>query len=109
MRSINDIAADPTNPDRAFAVVGGFGVAHLWEWNQGAGWVERGTDLPNVPANSVLMLTATDILVGADTGIFRSIDGGQTFAPYMDGLPEGTVVTASPSASSRKTHSRIKT
>ena len=92
-RSINDIAADPTNPDRGFAVVGGFGTAHLWEWNQGAGWVERGTDLPNVPANSVLMLTATDILVGTDTGTFRSIDGGQTFAPYMDGLPEGTVVT----------------
>jgi hypothetical protein len=28
-----------------------------------------------------------------DTGVFRSVDGGVTFAPYMDGLPEGTVVT----------------
>jgi hypothetical protein len=92
-RSINDIAADPTDPNHAFAVVGGFNTTHLWEWTGGVGWTERGTSLPNVPANTVLMLTATDLLVGTDTGVFRSYDGGQTFQPYMDGLPEGTVVT----------------
>jgi photosystem II stability/assembly factor-like uncharacterized protein len=92
-RSINDIAGDPTNPDRAFATVGGFNTAHVWEWDGLAGWSERGGGLPNVPANTVLMLSDTDILVGMDTGIFRSMDGGQTFLPYMAGLPEGLVVT----------------
>ncbi len=92
-RSINDIAGDPTDPERAFAVVGGFNTTHLWEWNLGSGWVARGADLPNVPANTVLMLSGAEIMVGTDTGVFRSSDGGVTFQPYMDGLPQGTVVT----------------
>jgi hypothetical protein len=93
-RGIGDIAGDPTNPNRAFAVVGGFNTPHLWEFNNGVGWIARGeADLPNVPHNSVLMLTDQDIMVGTDTGIFRSTDGGQTFVPYMVGMPQGTVVT----------------
>jgi hypothetical protein len=92
-RSINDIASDPTEPGRSFAVVGGFNTAHLWEWTEASGWVARGGGLPNVPANSVVMITGTDLMVGTDTGIFRSADGGVTFEPYMEGLPEGLVVT----------------
>ena len=61
-RAINDIAPDPTNPDRAFAVVSGFNVDHLWEWNRNVGWTERGTGLPNVPANSALMFDDQDML-----------------------------------------------
>ena len=92
-RSVNDVAADPTDPDRAFAVVGGFNTDHVWEWTSAGGWTPRSTGLPNVPTNTVLMLTDTDLLVGTDTGIFRSFDGGQTFQPFMNGLPEGLVVT----------------
>jgi hypothetical protein len=92
-RAINDIAGDPTNPNRAFAVVGGFNTAHLWEWTVLGGWTARGNDLPNVPANTVLMLSDTDILVGMDTGVFRSVDGGLSFLPFMAGMPEGLVVT----------------
>ncbi len=92
-RGVNDIAGDPTDPDHALAVVSGFNTAHLWEWTAGGSWVETGDGLPNVPANSVLMLSADDVLVGTDTGIFRSSDGGATFQPYMNGLPEGLVVT----------------
>lgn len=92
-RRVNDVAGDPSNPDRALAVVGGFNTGHLWEWNAGGAWVEVGAGLPNVPANTVLMLTSDDVLVGTDTGVFRSTDGGATFEPYMNGLPEGLVVT----------------
>ncbi len=93
-RSINDIAGDPTNPDRAFVVVGGFNTDHLWEWNLGVGWVARGVaDLPNLPTNTVLLLDESDMIVGNDGGMFRSADGGLTFTPYMDGLPQGLVVT----------------
>ena len=92
-RSITDIAGDPSNPDRAFAVVGGFNTAHLWEWNEGSGWVARGLDLPNVPANTVLFVSTNDMFVGMDTGVFRSQDGGVTFEPWMAGMPEGLVVT----------------
>jgi len=92
-RSINDIAADPANPDRAFAVVGGFNTEHLWEWTAAGGWVALGNGLPNVPANTVLALSDLDVIVGIDTGVFRSTDGGQTVLPMMDGMPEGVVVT----------------
>jgi photosystem II stability/assembly factor-like uncharacterized protein len=92
-RGINDIAGDPTDDTRALAAVAGFNSAHLWEWTLSSGsWTAVGNGLPNVPANTVLMLSGTDVLVGTDTGVFRSLDGGHTFAPYMDGLPQGTVV-----------------
>ena len=92
-RSINDVAADPTAPARAFTVVGGFGTAHLWEHTGSGTWIARGGGLPDVPANSVLMLTGSDVVVGTDVGVFRSTDGGASFAPFMTGLPEGLVVT----------------
>jgi hypothetical protein len=92
-RSINDIAGDPSNGERVFVVVGGFGTSHLWEKTGDGPWIARGDGLPNVPANTVLLLTANDVLVGTDVGVFRSQDGGRTFVPFMEGLPEGLVVT----------------
>ncbi|RMF72091.1 MAG: hypothetical protein D6738_12250 [Acidobacteria bacterium] len=91
-RSINDVASDPVDPDRILAAVSGFGTAHLWEWRAGAGWTAVGDGLPNVPANTVLMLTDQKVYVGTDTGVFRSLDGGLTFEPFMNGLPEGLVI-----------------
>ena len=92
VRPVNDIAGDPSDPDRALATLGGFNTAHLWEWTASAGWTPTGAGLPNVPANTVLMLSGVEVLVGTDTGIFISRDGGATFEPYMTGLPEGLVV-----------------
>ena len=92
-RSINDIEGDPTNPDRAFVVLGGFNTSHLWEWNVATGWTEHDGGLPNVPANAIVMFSDLDMLVGTDVGVFRSEDGGQSFFPYMEGLPIGLVVT----------------
>jgi hypothetical protein len=92
-RAINDVASDPYNPDRAFAVVGGFGTAHGWEWTASSGWAPRDAGLPDVPANTVLMRTSQNIFVGTDVGMFRSVDGGVSFEPYMVGLPQGVVIT----------------
>jgi hypothetical protein len=92
-RAVNDVASDPTDPDRAFAVVGGFNTSHVWEWTAAGGWTEHSNGLPNVPHNSVLMISSVEIVVATDTGEFRSVDGGETFEPFMDGLPQGTVVT----------------
>ena len=92
-RQISDIAADPSDPDRALATVTGFGTAHLWEWTLAGGWVAVGGGLTDVPANTVYMRTSTDVFVGTDTGVYRSGDGGVTFVPYMNDLPQGLVVT----------------
>jgi hypothetical protein len=92
-RAINDIGADPTNPGRAFATLSGFNTDHVWEWNEGQGWVSRSAGLPNLPTNTVLMLTGQDLFVGNDIAVYRSTDGGLSYAPFMDGLPEGIVAT----------------
>lgn len=91
-RSINDIAGDPLNTSKAYAVVGGFNTAHFFVFD-GTNWAASGSGLPNVPANTVIMLDSGDIYVGNDVGVFRSADGGSTFLPFMDGLPQGAVVT----------------
>ena len=92
-RSVNDVASDPTDPDRAFAVVGGFNTGHVWEWTAAGGWTDRSAGLPNVPHNTVLMLSSSDIMVGNDVGTYRSLDGGLSWLPSMDGLPLAAVVT----------------
>ena len=92
-RAVTDVGGDPDDEGRALATLGGFNGPHLYEWRSGTGWTAVGSGLPNVPANTVLLLTGTDVLVGTDVGIFRSADGGATFVPYMNGLPEGLVVT----------------
>lgn len=92
-RSINDLAGDPSDPAKGFAVVGGFSTPHLWEWNGSGAWVARGADLPNAPCNSVIALSATDLFVGCDTGVFVSFDRGTSFAPFVAGLPLGVPVT----------------
>lgn len=92
-RAINDIAGDPGNAARAFCVVGGFGTAHLYEHTGSGNWVARGGGLPNVPANTVVMISSNEIYVGVDTGVFRSGDGGLSFSPFMNGMPQGVVVT----------------
>ncbi|MBZ5637129.1 MAG: hypothetical protein LAO51_00075 [Acidobacteriia bacterium] len=91
-RRINDVEADPTNPGRAFCVVSGFGTAHLYEYTEGS-WVARGGGLPDVPANTVLVLSANVVYVGTDVGVFVSSDGGVSFTPFNYGLPAGLVVT----------------
>lgn len=91
-RWVSDLAGDPTARSRFFAVLGGFNTPHLWEWNERNGWVARGTGLPNVPANSLVMISRDELFVGTDVGLFRSQDGGVTFEPFMDGLPQGVVV-----------------
>lgn len=92
-RVINDIGADPTDEARALAVVGGFGTAHLWQWNGGGPWTALGSGLPNVPANSVLMRSGAEVFVGTDIGVYRSTDGGLNFQPFMSGLPQGLVIS----------------
>jgi hypothetical protein len=92
-RWINDIDTDPTEATHAFCVVSGFGTAHLYEYSSNGVWEPRGGGLPNVPANTLLVLSPNDIYVGTDVGIFKSSDGGHNFVPFMMGLPEGLVIT----------------
>jgi hypothetical protein len=62
----------------------------------GAGdWQAIGEGLPKVPATSVAVDPAEPphVDVGTDIGVYRSTDGGETFEPWMAGMPLGMVVT----------------
>jgi len=39
------------------------------------------------------MFSSTEMYVGNDVGVYQSIDGGLSFTPFMNGLPQGVVVT----------------
>jgi hypothetical protein len=93
---VTDIAVDPSNLSRIFAVRGGFGGSKLYySGDQAATWVARGGGLPDVPVNSVAVDPAdgAKIFVATDVGVFRSFDGGVSFQSYQAGMPLGAVAT----------------
>jgi len=93
---VSDIAVDPTDPMIVYVTRSRFGFNKLYRSTTGGGsWQALGADLPNIPANAVAIdpLNANRVIVGMDTGVYQSFDAGQSFAPMMNGLPEGTVVT----------------
>jgi photosystem II stability/assembly factor-like uncharacterized protein len=68
-------------------------TGHVFETNdRGKHWTDLGTDngLPDFPAWSILIdprVTPARLFVGTDIGVYASTDGGNTWAPYMTGLP----------------------
>lgn len=94
-RYILDIAIDPTNNNKVYTALGGFGTAHLYiSTNAGVSWVASGAGLANVPLNTITIdpLNPLIIYAGNDLGIFVSLDGGLNFQPFNDGLYDATLV-----------------
>ncbi len=75
---------------------GGDNKGHVWKTNnRGLNWINITGNLPDIPANA-LALDPNDtlhILVGTDVGIFRTTDGGSSWAPFNGQFPGGAVVT----------------
>ncbi len=93
--NVSDIAIDPNDLTRVLATRSVFPDPHLLRSVDGADWVAVGAGLPSLPANSVAIdpLDSNRIFVGTDIGVYQSTDGGDTFTPFMTGLPLGMVVT----------------
>jgi photosystem II stability/assembly factor-like uncharacterized protein len=93
---VSDIAVDPVDPDRVYVARGLFNLSRLYRSTTGGNtWIPVGAGLPNVPANAVAVdpTDARRVFVGTDVGVYESADYGATFAPFMQGMPLGTVVT----------------
>jgi len=83
---VSDIAIDPNDPSgmTAWATVMGFGVGHVLRTHNGVTWQDVSANLPDAPANSVLVDPSdpSTVYVGTDVGVFITQDGGTSWSEY---------------------------
>lgn len=94
-RFILDLEVDPTDEAIAYAAIGGYGSSHLFRTSDhGMSWKDVGSGLPDVPANAIAVdpLYPNNLYIGNDLGVFSSVDFGETWQSYFDGLPEAVMV-----------------
>jgi len=93
---VDTIATDATRPQRIWAAAGGRIVVSD---DLGSGWYAVGRSLPEARTRVrgiAASADATTLVVSSDRGIYRSEDGGETWAPKEDNLP--THIEAGPLA-----------
>jgi len=97
---ITDIAVDASDAtfNSIFLCFGGTGdFRHVWRFD-GAAWQARsgtagsGTELLDVEHNAIQFDRITNhVYVGADVGAWESADGGNSWTPISNGLPDAPV------------------
>lgn len=95
-RTVTDISVHPTTPGTAWVTVSGFGGGHVYRTtNFGSSWTNVSGNLPDAPANAVVVDARTSPLtlyVGTDLGVYWSVDGGATWNDSSVGLPNTVVM-----------------
>ena len=89
-RYVGDLAVHPYDPDRAYAVFGGFGTGHVFATTDGGEtWEDRSGNLPDMPVNAVLYdpTDANGVYIGTDLGVFHSSTGRGLWTPLDDAFP----------------------
>ena len=102
---VTDLIVDPadTTGESFYVCLGGLGDwRRIWHfdgassvWEQRSGPAEDAmTSVLNVHFSALEVDPAnpSHLYAGADIGIWRSLDGGATWVPYADGLPDAGVV-----------------
>lgn len=100
---VTDIAVDPADPSGGsiYIAFGGVGdYRHVWHFD-GTQWQQRSgpaagniSSLLDVQVNAVVVDPANTnhVYIGADIGIWRSTDGGNTWQTFSEGLPDAAVL-----------------
>jgi Tol biopolymer transport system component len=84
-REVTDIAVHDTVSTQAYVTVSGFDTGHVFKYTKPNGvdtWTNISGNLPNAPANAVVVDTRTSpttIYVGTDVGVFWTTDGPGPF------------------------------
>lgn len=73
---ISAVALDTSDAtgNTAFVTIMGFGVSHVWKTiNAGASWIDFTSNLPDAPANAIVIDSAVStVYVGTDEGVYSS-------------------------------------
>ncbi len=89
------ILAHPTDASTAFVTFGGYGVgAHVARTTDlGATWTNVTGDLPAQPVNCIAVdpMFPAEWYIGTDVAVWKSTDGGTTWLPFSDALPNAVV------------------
>lgn len=91
-RFVTSIVYDITNAGRIYATYSGFSTAngHVFRsTDDGATFVDISSNLPNIPVNSIAIdpQNPDHLFIGTDIGVFASLNGGQFWMPFNDGMP----------------------
>ncbi|MFF4354272.1 glycosyl hydrolase [Streptomyces sp. NPDC001530] len=102
-RYLSGLAIDPANSDHVLLAVNGFsrkwtegpgaGVGHLFETTDGGvTWKDVSGNLPDVPANSVVLLKGGVVAVGTDLGVLVRTSRSSGWKVAGDNLPTTAVL-----------------
>lgn len=94
-----DVSALPGNSSAVVVVMSGFGISHVWSGAVPASGVATWTNisgtgagvLPDIPVNALAVDTATTYYIATDIAVYRTTNGGTTWTPFSDGLPNCAV------------------
>ncbi len=103
-RTVTDVIVDPSDPNTVVVCFGGFASvtaatpAHVVRGVSTDGglswtWSDLTANLPDIPVNALAVRPGAPVTLfaGTDVGVFRSIDGGLSWAPFGAGLPNVVV------------------
>ena len=97
-----DIVALPNNVNEVIVVMSGFGISHVWHGavattGTSATWTNiSGTGsgtLPDIPVNALAIdpLAPNTYYIATDVAVYQTINGGTTWTPFSQGLPNCAV------------------
>lgn len=89
-RYYSDIVFDPSEPNRVYVVISGFGTPHVYLSEDGGDtFTAFGTGLPDLPHNNMVADPAwpAHLYICNDLGVYVSTDAGANWEAFGTGLP----------------------
>jgi photosystem II stability/assembly factor-like uncharacterized protein len=87
-RYVTDIVYDPAEDGIIYATFSGSGGVYVSQ-DDGNSFVDITQNLPNIPVNAIAIDSSNNkhLYIGTDVGMYASLNGGEVWIPYNDGLP----------------------